>query len=521
MRRCLALALVPMLAIAPALPALAGKPRATRTAEPVRPITIVVNGDLLHIGAAPQVQNGRVLLPLRELFDALGIGVTRSGNTITAQLPTGIVRMNVGSKSVMVNERNVELDTPVVNLNGTAYAPLQLLVAAFSAQATYDQRGAKVEIVSAYVGRSGDAQQERVGGGSDVQGVVSAVDRDSSPSSITVVHGGTSRTISLNSGARIWTEDVTIHAQLRGTFSDVHVGDAVHAILARDGRVVSVFDFFKSTSGTIVATSPSAFVMHSGRVVTPGGSTEISLNGAAAKLAELKTGDYVTVRSNPESGELRAIVASRSLPVSPQTAAPAPGSAPPVTISTVELSTDRPLRAGQSFDVVLHGTPGGRATFDIGDYLTNLEMRESAPGTYDAHFAVPERFNVTQVPVYGNLSVGGVSAPRAESARTLSVATTPPRIEEVAPIPRQTVNNPRPSIFATFSAPTNIAINASSVRLEVNGHDVTSSATRTGGFIVYPPGVDLAEGPVEVVVRVSDAAGNTATRSWNFTVKTR
>lgn len=510
-----------MLAMAATMPVFAARPRAARTAEPVRPITIVVNGDLLHIGAAPQVQNGRVLLPLRELFDALGIAVTRSGSTITAQLPTGPVRITVGSKTVTVNERVVELETPVVNSNGTAYAPLQLLVAAFGAQATYDQRGAKVEIVSAYVGRSGDAEQERVGGGSDVQGVVSAVDRDSSPPSITVVHGGTSRTISLNSGAKIWTEDVTIHAQLRGTFADVHVGDALHANLARDGRVVSVFDFFKSTSGTIAAISPSAFVIHSGRVVTPAGPTEISLNGAAAKLADLKVGDYVTVRSNPESGELRAIVASRSLPASPQTAPPAPGSAPPVTISSVELSTDRPLRAGQGFDVFLHGTPGGHATFDIGDYLTNLEMRESSPGTYDAHFSVPERFNVTQVPVYGNLSAGGIAAPRAESARTLSVATTPPRIEEVAPTPRQTVNNPRPSIFATFSAPTEIAINASSVRLEVNGHDVTSSATRTGGFIVYPPGVDLTDGPVQVVVRVSDAAGNTATRSWNFTVKTR
>jgi hypothetical protein len=83
------------------------------------------------------------------------------------------------------------------------------------------------------------------------------------------------------------------------------------------------------------------------------------------------------------------------------------------------------------------------------------------------------------------------------------------------------VNNSRPSIFATYNAPTEIAINPSSVTLEVNGHDVTSSATRSNGFITYSPGVDIPDGTVTVVVKVSDSAGNTATKVWTFTIKTR
>jgi hypothetical protein len=97
------------------------------------------------------------------------------------------------------------------------------------------------------------------------------------------VRGGTSRTISITSDAKIWTEDVTIHTQLKGDFADIRVGDAVHAILSPDGRVVSVFDFYKSTSGTITAISPTAFVLENGRVVTPAATTEISLNSAAAR----------------------------------------------------------------------------------------------------------------------------------------------------------------------------------------------------------------------------------------------
>jgi len=486
--------------------------------KPVRTIVIVVNGETLQGNDQPQLIGGRLLVPLRDVFAALGIALTRSGDTIEARLPTGRLTVDVGSSLANVNGKSVSLDAPVVEIDGESYAPLKLLTAAFGAQATYDQRGSRVEIVSADVGRTSTAEQQRTDGGTDVQGVVSAVDAESNPPAITVVRGGTSRTIALTSDAKIWTEDVTIRSQLRGQLNDVRVGDAVHAILARDGHVVSVFDFFKSASGTLSAVSPTALVLESGRVITPSAGTQISLNSAAARLADLKVGDYVTVRSNPESGELREVVASRALALQSATAPPA-GTAAPVAIASVAISAQRPLHAGEVLDVSLKGTPGGRATFDIGDYLNGLAMQETAPGTYVGHYTIPERFDVTQVPVYGELAIGASKAPRTQAAATLSAATTPPTIGEVAPPPGQTVNNAQPSIFATFFAPTEIAIDPSSISLEVNGHNVTAAATRSDGFVTYSPGVQLANGPVTVVVRVADSAGNTASKSWTFTIQ--
>jgi hypothetical protein len=488
--------------------------------NPTRAIAIVINGESVDTDTPPIVRRGRLLVPLRDVFDALGIVVTRAGDDIHARLPTGTVSFKVSSSIALVNGAPVTLDAPVTDVDGTDYVPLSLLIAAFGAQAGYDQRGARVEIVSPYIGRNSATEQARAGGGTDVQGIVSAIDDDSSPPSITVVRGGVPRTISLTSEAKIWTEDVTIHSQLRGTLDDLRVGDAVHAIVARDGRVVSVFDFYKSTNGTIIAVSPSSLVLASGRVVTPESTTEIALNGAAAQLSDLRPGDVVTVRSNPESGEQREIVVSRALANQVATAPPAAGTSA-VAIASVQVSADHPLHAGESFDVTMKGTPGGRATFAIGDYLTGLPMREVSPGTYVGHFAIPDRFNVTQVPVYGSLSVGANAAPPTEAAQTLSAATTPPDIGEVAPPPGQSVNNSRPSIFATYDAPTDIAINTSSVTLEVDGHDVTSSATRSNGFITYSPGVDLPDGPVTIVVRVADTAGNASTKRWTFTIRTR
>ncbi len=486
--------------------------------KPARPVAIAINGEAIPTDASPITVGGRLLVPLRDVFGALGIAIARNGDAITARLPTGSVTIHVGSANVQVNGKTVTLDAAVADIDGTTYAPLRLLVAAFGAQANYDQRGAKVEIVSSLVGRNVAAEQQRSGGGSDVQGVVSAIDANSQLPSLTVVRGGTSRTISVTSDAKIWTEDVTIHSQVRGSLADIHVGDAVHAILAKDGRVVSIFDFYKSTSGTVAAATSSAIVLQSGRVITPTKVTDITINSVAAHLDEVKVGDYVTVRSNPESGELRAIVVSRTAAAAALTATPKPGTPSPTEIASVALSVVHPIRVGESFDVVLKGTPGGRASFDIGDLLTSLPMRETQPGAYVGRFTVPEHFNVTQVPVYGRLSVAGNDAPRTQATQTLSATSTPPVVGEVAPPPGQTVNNHRPSVFATFSAPTEIAINASSVTLEVNGHDVTSSATRTPGFITYSPGVDLPTGPIVVIVRVADAAGNAATKTWTFTI---
>ena len=82
------------------------------------------------------------------------------------------------------------------------------------------------------------------------------------------------------------------------------------------------------------------------------------------------------------------------------------------------------------------------------------------------------------------------------------------------------MNNSRPSIYATFASGV-VPVNPSSAKIEVNGHDVTSAATRSDRFIDYMPQVDYRNGPVRVVVRVSDEAGNTATKSWTFYIKSR
>ena len=503
------------LSVAFAAPAGAATPSPAPNVErPIRSIVLVVNGAIVPTDTPPRVEDGRLLVPLRAVLDALSLSVSRNGDAIAVRLPSGSVTLTVGSTTAVVDGKSYSLDAPVVDFDGSTYAPLQVLKLALGANATYDQRGAKVSIISALVGRTAGAEEQRSDGGTKLNGTIAAIDAYSIPPAFTVTLGAQARTISINSDARVSVEDVTVHSQVKASLADLRIGDRVAVRLAKDGRVLAIADFYSSDSGTLSAVSPFAVVLQNGKVVQPGRTSDITLNGASAALGDLRVGDFVTVRRNPETGEIRQIIASRAVSAAP-TQQPVAAN---VAVTSLTITAVRPLRAGESFDVVLLGTPGGRAVFDIGDYVAGVAMTETTPGTYRGSFTIPDRFNVTQVPVYGRLSVGGTMAPRAEASATLSAATIPPQIPEVAPPPGEVVNNVRPSIYATFVAPSAIAINTSSVTLIVNGHDVTSSATRTSSFITYRPGVDLPRGEVDVTVRVSDAAGNSASRSWTFTI---
>jgi hypothetical protein len=493
-----------------AAPAPAPSPTAERA---VRSIVIVINGETLEGEAAPEVVDRRVMVPLRAVFAAFGIPLVRAGREISATLASGVATVSVGSRWAHVNGRSVLIDQAPFDREGTTFVPLLFIRDALGAVVSYDQKGAKIEIVSPFIGKNVN-ERAVSGGGSTLVGTVSAIDANSAPPALTVLVGGNPRTIAVTSSARFYVEDTTIRSQLRGELADVRVGDALRVILTKDGHVAEVHDFFKSATGAVAAVSPSALVLANGRVVTGDRVSEITLNGDPAKIGDIRLGDYVTVRSNPESGEIRQVIATRQIP---PTAAPSAD----LGIASFAISANRPLRAGEYLDVEMHGTAGGQATFDIGDYVTGTAMREEAPGVYRARFVIPERFNVVQVPVFGRLRAGTNQAPRIEAAAHLSAVTTPPAIVDIAPSSGQTINNPRPSIYATFNSPGDVGIDAASIVLTVNGRDVTSSAVRSANFITYSPASDIGEGLVQVTVRVADPAGNSSTRSWSFSIRSR
>jgi hypothetical protein len=480
-------------------------------------IAIAVNGDELPLHPAPRIVGkggGRLVVPVVRIYSALGIAVSRHGTSITASAPGKEIVLHIGSSNATIDGRPVKMETPALTIAGATYVPLRFVAESLGAQATFNPRANRVEVVSSLVGRNPALEQRAADGAAQVVGSVNAIDVNSSPQSLTVERGPNVRTVAITSNAKIELQDVVARTSMPGTLADVHVGDAVSVIVLRDGRVDSVIVRYASRIGTIAAVSSSQFVLNTGFIVMPDKSTTITLNAEPATFDNLKIGDAVVVRLNPDTNEKRQIIVSRAVEA---TSAPAG----PVTIASFTIDAQRALRAGDTFNLALKGTRGGRATFDIGSYLTGLPLNETQPGVYTAHYTIPANVNFGQTTVYAHLTAGGADAPRAEAPALLAVSSTPPQIVDIAPLNGQSVNNDRPSIYATFSAPTGVGINASSATITINGLDVTPSATRTAQFITYSPGLALGDGPVSVQVRVADEAGNMQTRTWSFTIHAR
>lgn len=470
-------------------------PRRHAHAHPApKTISVFINDTALSIDPPPRYVRGTLLVPVRRILEALGLPFERSGSAIVTQVADRTISLRGG-----------------VEIKGVLFAPLRYFSRGLGAQALFDPKRMRVRILSSLVGRSSTVSSS--GGVNEYQGVVEAVDNDSQPRSITVASGASVKTVPVSDSAAVAVNDVVANTTVAGTIADVHVGDYAKVYVRKDGHADRIVDAFASQHGTIAAMAANTIVLGDGHVIVPTGVTALSLNGDGATLADLAVGDDLTVRYNLITSEVRELIATRRGTGSGSAAGA-------VAITSIEPSATRPLRAGESFDVVMHGTPGGQARFDVGPYFSGLPMTETSAGVYTARYTIPRGANFSAAPVFGHLTVRGVQAPRAISAAEISASSTPPGIVDFAPDNGQTVNNDEPSIYATFSAGA-VPVNPSSIVLIIDGHDVTASATRTQHFIEYHPLLNYPDGTVHVTVRVSDVAGNTASKSWTFQIHTR
>ncbi len=474
-----------------------------------KPITVIINGDVLSLDPPPRFEHNVLFVPVRRTIEALGLPFEHSGKHLITQVGSRSVVLTIGSRVAQVNGDQVLLDAPPLDIKNVQYVPLRFFTDVLGAQAHFDRHANTVTIVAQLVGRSGKGMV-RTGSGFQRFGTVAAVDVLSDPPTITLQYNGGVKVIGVAPNAQIDMEDVNVSVTSPGELSDIRPGDFARVEMRKDGRVTRVIDEYGSRNGHIVAIGGNQFVLGDGQVIAAGRTTEISLNGKAASLSDLRPGDQVTVRYNVETNEVREILASRAAVNGSQTGG--------ASITSVDSDATRPLRAGDTIHVTLRGTPGGAATFDIGSDVVAQAMRAGSPGVYAGSYTIPRGANFEDVALIGRLTVGNTVA-QALARQTVSASGVPPGISDFAPDNGETINNNRPAVYAAFASDA-VAINPASALLWIDGRDVTSQCLRTAHFIQYLPSYAYPEGPVQVTVRVADLAGNTTTKSWTFNIRT-
>lgn len=120
---------------------------------------IAVNGQILRTEAGAFTQNGRVSVPMRDIFESLGASVNYNNLTqqIVAQRGTTVVRMTVGSRQASVNNVPVTLQAPAKTFGGRTYVPLRFVSEALGATVNYNAPTQLVSITGQGFSGSGTA----------------------------------------------------------------------------------------------------------------------------------------------------------------------------------------------------------------------------------------------------------------------------------------------------------------------------------------------------------------------------
>jgi len=134
----LVLGFILAVAALPAVPALAQTAR------------VVVDGQLMGFDQPPVVAGGRVLVPLRGVFERLGATVlwNPATNVVTAQRGDTQVQLVIGGRQANVNGRVVLLDVPATIVGGRTLVPLRFVSEAMGAQVDWDNATRVVTITS-------------------------------------------------------------------------------------------------------------------------------------------------------------------------------------------------------------------------------------------------------------------------------------------------------------------------------------------------------------------------------------
>ena len=114
-------------------------------------IIVTVNGLPLQFDQPPIMENGRTLVPLRAIFEALGATVDWNGSTqtVAAKKDDITITLSIGSTILMKNGQVITLDVPARTVNGRTLVPTRAVAESFEATVVWEPATRTVMITTA------------------------------------------------------------------------------------------------------------------------------------------------------------------------------------------------------------------------------------------------------------------------------------------------------------------------------------------------------------------------------------
>ena len=535
------------------VPALAQLPSSASSGA----ISVTLNGQPINFtGVPPQQVGGRVLVPLRGVFEALGAQVDYDARTRTvfAQRGNTQVQLQIGSTQALVNGQTRVLDIPAQTRLGSTLVPLRFVSEALGAQVQWNDAAKSVLITDTNAqvnpdGTFGNYQptptprpynpNDNVNTARSVSGTVVKVD-PTTPPVLTLRVGTAFRTFTLDENTPIFRQ--TTGAVLSGQnpvfgnavplngLSELQPNEQVLVRLDNNGNVVDVTSQVSVVTARVLRASGSQIVLDDGRntTLTIGPNLRfIDARGRVSSTANLQPGQSVTLSIVPSTRRIYQVSAASdggtynppddNFPDdTPGTNFPNDGSGAP-QISLVQHNATRALRAGAVINVTVRGTPNASGTFTVltGQNEQPLNEDPARPGVYTGTYTVRAGENILN---------GYVTAFLRNNAGQEAIlqSRTPLTIDNIAP--RITSTAPRNGAFANSNQP-NIVIYAN----DIGGSGLASANVSINGQRLQPEEITVSPNSVSIVpvepisgqtsvrATIFDAAGNSASTNFSFT----
>lgn len=109
---------------------------------------VTVNGNSVQFDQPAFIQDGRTMVPMRKIFEALGAEVSWDGDTqtVTATKGSTTISLQIGSNVLNKNGKSIEVDVPAFLQNGRTLVPIRAISESLDASVNWDSETQTVVI---------------------------------------------------------------------------------------------------------------------------------------------------------------------------------------------------------------------------------------------------------------------------------------------------------------------------------------------------------------------------------------
>jgi copper amine oxidase-like protein len=354
-------------------------------------IRVFVDGQPVNFDVPPTVVQGRVLVPLRGIFERLGATVdyNAANQHILAVRGGQTVELTVGSRQAAVNNQPQLLDVPAFTINGRTMVPLRFISEALGAGVQWNAANATILINSG--GGAPTAAAPPVTPSGEVTGRLMAVTTGQNPQ-VVVRANNQDYTYTVSPQTAIYRFNAATNAGGSAPLGALHAGDRV-VVDASGNQATKITATYR-----VVPAGRIASINAGNRTVTLANGQRyvvlpdavITLNGQAADFSALQNGRAARFSVVQETNQAYEVAVT-----TPAAATPVPTALTAPTIT----SPGNGQRVGTSVTVQGQAQPGALVVVTAQPRLLGQVVRVST--TANANGAWQVALNLTSIPLVG------------------------------------------------------------------------------------------------------------------------